>query len=58
MPQRTQLKRVRINNLNYNIMLDKYELIDFLEWAEHEGYVHYVESNKVEMVIEYLKTKI
>ena len=33
------------------------ELIDFLEWAENEGFVRYKESLKIEMVKDYLITK-
>jgi hypothetical protein len=37
--------------------MNKVELIDFLEWAEHEGFIQYFESMKIEMVEQYLKSK-
>jgi hypothetical protein len=37
--------------------MDELELIDFLEWAEDEGYVWYKEALKIEMVKAYLKSK-
>jgi len=37
--------------------MNELELIDFLEWAQHEGLVQFFESNKIEMVKLYLQSK-
>ena len=37
--------------------MNELELIDFLEWAQNEGLVQFFESNKIEMVKLYLKSK-